>query len=487
MMTKRTRSVLAGTAAIAAFGAGLLLHPYFSSPAHASPDTTTVAGAQVSDSTPTILLPDFETLVERYGPAVVNISVTGTMRTSGPGAVPPPFGPDDPFSQFFRRFQMPQPRDRVVHGEGSGFIVSQDGVILTNAHVVEGADDVSVKLTDRREFDAKVVGLDERTDIAVLKIDAQDLPAVKLGNSDDVKVGQWVLAIGSPFGFENSVTSGIVSAKSRALPSDAAVPFIQTDVAVNPGNSGGPLFDLDGRVVGINSQIYSRTGGYQGISFAIPINVAMKVQKQLLADGKVEHGRLGVGVQTMSQDLARAFGLDRPQGALVTSVEDDSAAGKAGLKAGDVVLAMDGKSIEDSAALAAEVAGRNPGSDVKLEVWRDHKKRTIDVKLGADEGTEEVASAGGDSGSGGRLGLAVRPLTREERDRSGIDHGVVVEQVEGAAEKAGIEPGDVLVAVNGASVDSVSDLKSAIKERKGTVALLVQRGSMQIYVPVELG
>jgi serine protease Do len=476
--------LLIGGAAIIALGGSLLLNP---DPSVGAGADAPVAATTATDpaSRNTVLLPDFATLVDRFGPAVVNISVSGTVKTRS--AMPPmPFGPNDPFSEFFRRFQPPGPQERAVRGEGSGFIVSDDGVILTNAHVVDGADEVTVKLTDRREFDAQVVGLDKRTDVAVLKIEADHLPAVQVGDSDAVKVGQWVLAIGSPFGFENSVTSGIVSAKSRALPSDAAVPFIQTDVAVNPGNSGGPLFDLDGRVVGINSQIYSQTGGYQGISFAIPINVALKVQQQLLADGKVEHGRLGVGVQTMSQDLAKAFGLERSAGALVTQVESGSAADAAGLKQGDVVLAIDGQPVEDSASLAADIAGREPGSKIKLKVWRDGKERTITAELGADEEGVVAAAGRGDTDTG-RLGLALRPLTPDERGRSGIEHGLVVEQADGAAAKAGIERGDVVLAVNGESVDSVDDMTKAVSELDGTVAVLVQRGSMQIYVPLELG
>jgi serine protease Do len=476
--------LLIGGAAVIALGGSLLLNP---DPSVGAGADAPVAATTATDpaSRNTVLLPDFATLVDRFGPAVVNISVSGTVKTRS--AMPPmPFGPNDPFSEFFRRFQPPGPQERAVRGEGSGFIVSDDGVILTNAHVVDGADEVTVKLTDRREFDAQVVGLDKRTDVAVLKIEADHLPAVQVGDSDAVKVGQWVLAIGSPFGFENSVTSGIVSAKSRALPSDAAVPFIQTDVAVNPGNSGGPLFDLDGRVVGINSQIYSQTGGYQGISFAIPINVALKVQQQLLADGKVEHGRLGVGVQTMSQDLAKAFGLERSAGALVTQVESGSAADAAGLKQGDVVLAIDGQPVEDSASLAADIAGREPGSKIKLKVWRDGKERTITAELGADEEGVVAAAGRGDTDTG-RLGLALRPLTPDERGRSGIEHGLVVEQADGAAAKAGIERGDVVLAVNGESVDSVDDMTKAVSELDGTVAVLVQRGSMQIYVPLELG
>jgi len=291
---------------------------------------------------PTMALPDFESIVARYGPAVVNVSIEGTVKQRG--GVMSPFGqldPNDPFSQFFRRFgpqiQVPQ-GDRVIHALGSGFIVSPDGVILTNAHVVDKADTVTVKLTDKREFTAKVVGVDKATDVAVLKIDATDLPTVPLGSPDTTREGEWVLAIGSPFGFENSVTAGIVSAKSRSLPNEGYVPFIQTDVAINPGNSGGPLLNLKGEVVGINSQIYSRSGGYQGISFAIPIDVAVQVKDQLLANGKVTRGRIGVGIQDLNQGLAESFGLKSAKGALVTQVEPDSPGAKAGLKSGDVIL-----------------------------------------------------------------------------------------------------------------------------------------------------
>jgi len=485
-MNSRYVPLLAGSAAALALGASLLFAAY--PDAGAAQQSAAAVAAEAPRGSSTVLLPDFANLADQYGPAVVNISVSGTVRTGSQMQIPLPFGSEDPFSDFFRRFQVPGPQERPVRGEGSGFIVDPEGVILTNAHVIDGADEVTVKLTDRREFTAEVVGMDKRTDVAVLRIDAEDLPAVRLGNSDDVRVGQWVLAIGSPFGFENSVTSGIISAKSRTLPSDAAVPFIQTDVAVNPGNSGGPLFDLDGRVIGINSQIYSRSGGYQGISFAIPINVAMKVQEQLLAHGKVEHGRLGVGVQTMSQDLAQAFGLERPYGALVTQVEPDSAAEKAGLKQGDVLLSIDGETVADSAALAADIAGRAPGTEVELEVWRNGKKRQIEARLGTDEQSAVATAADNeDASSSGKLGIAVRPLTAEERERSGIERGLVVEQAAGAAARAGIARGDVVIAVNGEGVESVEDLREAVSGRSGTVALLVQRGPMQIYVPVELG
>lgn len=307
-------------------------------PVHAELQPRAAAVTQ-STATPLVALPDFASLVDRYGPAVVNISVTQKQQKTafnGRG-----LDPNDPFFEFFRHFGLPAPENAPPsRGMGSGFIISPDGVILTNAHVVAHAAEVTVKLTDRREFNAKVVGSDPQTDIALLKIDARDLPSVRLGSSDKVRVGEWAVAIGSPFGFENTVTSGIISAKSRALPDGTYVPFIQTDVAVNPGNSGGPLFNLNGEVIGINSQIYSSTGGYQGLSFAIPIDMVVKVKDQLLANGKVSRGRMGVTIQEVDQSLAQSFGLKQAGGALVSSVEADSPAAKAGLKAGDVILSL---------------------------------------------------------------------------------------------------------------------------------------------------
>ncbi|MDH4175357.1 MAG: trypsin-like peptidase domain-containing protein, partial [Betaproteobacteria bacterium] len=294
-------------------------------------------------------LPDFAAIVQQYGPAVVNITTSGT-RKAAVQQVPLPF-----------QFGVPQP-EVPVQGQGSGFILSADGIVLTNAHVVHNADEVTVKLTDRREFSAKVLGSDAATDIAVLRIDARDLPVVKLGDPKRARVGDWVVAIGSPFGFENSVTAGIISAKSRSLPGDIYVPFIQTDVAVNPGNSGGPLFNLAGEVVGINSQIYSRSGGYQGLSFAIPIDMALRVKDQIVATGHATHARLGVNVQTMNQALAESFGLERPQGALVAAVAPDSPAQHAGLQPGDVVVKFNGRPVGDSGELAAMVGESTPGA-----------------------------------------------------------------------------------------------------------------------------
>ncbi|MGH8666687.1 MAG: DegQ family serine endoprotease [Burkholderiales bacterium] len=433
-------------------------------------------------------LPDFSRLVKRYGPAVVNISVTHEGRAQV-GATMPDFGvsPGDPFYEFFRHFQIPQPQGAVpMHGIGSGFIIGPDGTILTNAHVVKDASEVTVKLTDRREFKAKVVGVDPQTDIAVLKIDAENLPSVKLGDPKDLDVGEWVVAIGSPYGFENSVTSGIVSAKSRALPDGTYVPFIQTDVAVNPGNSGGPLFNLEGEVVGINSQIYSRSGGYQGLSFAIPIDTAMQVKAQLVKYGKVTRGRLGITIQEVNQSLANSFGMDRAHGALVSSVVDGSPAEKAGVKPGDVVLKVDGAPIQRSIDLSSRIAAMKPGSSATLEVWRNGKPRELAVVIG-EAPSQQVASAGTSDLSGARLGVAVRPLSPQEQQQAHVDGGVLVEQVAGAAARAGIRPGDIIVSINQKPVKSVEELRSATKDADKTLAILVQRDNARIFVPVEIG
>ena len=448
----------------------------------------TAQSAQAAPSIPLAALPDFTQLVKQNGPAVVNISVVHDAKSAAPAAE---FGmsPDDPMYEFFRRFQVPQPQGRMpAQGVGSGFIVSPDGLILTNAHVVKGAAEVTVKLTDRREFKAKVVGTDPQTDVAVLKIDAANLPSVKLGQAKDVQVGEWVVAIGSPYGFENTVTSGIVSAKSRSLPDGTYVPFIQTDVAVNPGNSGGPLFNLKGEVVGINSQIYSRSGGYQGLSFAIPIDTALYVKDQLVANGKVTRGRLGVTIQEVNQGLANSFGMKKAGGALVSSVEDGSPAAKAGLKPGDVVLKLDGTEIGSSIELASRVAMMKPGASVELEVWRDGKSREITARVGEAPAEEQLASTGSAADlSGAKLGVAVRSLTPEEQKQASVEGGLVVEQVAGAAAKAGIRRGDIIISVNGAPLKSVDELKAATKDADSTLALLVKRDGAQIFVPVNLG
>ena len=436
-----------------------------------------------------VAVPDFTGIVEQNGAAVVNISVTGKGRNIA-AADTQGLDPGDPFYEFFRQFRGQVPREqgpqRPVHGLGSGFIVRADGIILTNAHVVAEASEVTVKLNDRREFKAKVIGIDGPSDVAVLKIDANNLPVVKLDRADDVKVGEWVLAIGSPFGFENSATSGIVSAKARALPGDTYVPFIQTDVAVNPGNSGGPLFNMKGEVIGINSQIYSRSGGYQGLSFAVPIDVALKVQDQLLQHGRVTRGRLGVGIQDVNQALADSFGLKKPAGALVGSVEKDGPAAQAGLLPGDVIMRFNDKDIVTSAELPVLVANIAPGSTARLDVIRKGETKRIDVTVGELKNAK-VAAADPVGQERGRLGVAVRELTREEQKEVGVTGGLVVQNVTGAAAIAGIQPGDVILSVNNTPVKSVAQLQELVSKAGKRIAVLVQRDDAKLYVPVELG
>ena len=456
---------------------------YFSSAAHATAqaatDTKAVAVAQQ--------LPDMSGIVVRNGPAVVNVSISGTVKTS---AVLPAFPqPDskDPFYEFFRQFQIPQQNENMpIHGLGSGFIVSPDGVVLTNAHVVDGADEVIVKLTDKREFRAKVLGIDKPSDIAVLKIDAKDLPTVKTGSSSNTRVGEWVLAIGSPYGFENSATAGIVSAKFRSLPDDNYVPFIQTDVAVNPGNSGGPLFNMAGEVIGINSQIYSRNGGYQGLSFAIPIDIAMQVEQQIVAHGKVQRGRLGVSIQEVNQALAKSFGMKKPTGALISSVEAASPAAKAGLETGDVILSVNGKEITDSIELPPIIAGIHPGDTVTLQVWRKGNARSVDVKVGELTDTK-IAKNDTSEAANGRLGLALRPLSKEEQRMIGVHAGFLVENATGPAARAGIRSGDVLLSINGESAQNIKQIQNLIAKSGKEVAVLIQRDNTKIFVPVDLG
>jgi serine protease Do len=372
-------------------------------------------------------------------------------------------------------------------GQGSGFIITPDGYILTNAHVVADASELTVRMSDKREFKAKVVGADRRTDVAVVKIEASGLPTVKLGDPSKIKVGEWVAAIGSPFGLENTVTAGIVSAKARALPDEGFVPFIQTDVAINPGNSGGPLFNMAGEVVGINSQIYSRTGGYMGLSFSIPIDVAVKIKDDLVKFGKVTRGRIGVAIQGVSKDLAESFKLDKPQGALVSSVEAGSPAEKAGLKAGDVILAVDGKAIEQSADLPRIVGDTKPGTALGLQVWRKGAKQDLRVTVGEMPADKVAAAATGEEAKPGKLGVAVRALTAEERKASGVDGGVVVEQVDGPAAKAGIKQGDVILAFGAEKVENAEQLKKLVDKASGNVPVLVRRDEATIYVPVKIG
>ncbi|XAH26179.1 DegQ family serine endoprotease [Xylophilus sp. GW821-FHT01B05] len=493
LATSPTRLVVALLAAGAIGGAGVSAVEFAHTRAHAQPAPAVLAAAPGAS----IALPDFSTITKQYGPAVVNISVVGTTKVADNSD--DDGTPSDPFFEFFKRFEQQQqqqqghakrpqaPRTVPMRGEGSGFIVSPDGIIITNAHVVKDAKEVTVKLTDRRELRAKVLGVDAKTDIAVLKIEAKNLPVVKLGSSDALNVGEWVLAIGSPFGFENTVTAGVVSAKNRALPDDSAVPFIQTDVPVNPGNSGGPLFNARGEVVGINSQIYSRTGGYQGVSFSIPIDLASKVEQQIVAHGKVQHARLGVMVQEVNQTLADSFKLDAPEGALVANVEKGSPADKAGLQTGDVIRKVDGNAIVSSADLPTQISQDLPGQKVQLQIWRKGSTQSLTATLGDDaEKGAQVASNDG-APAQGKLGLALRPLSPQEREEAGVAGGLLVQEASGPAELAGIEAGDVLLAINGTPVRSIEQVRAVVAKSDKSVALLVQRGDNKIFVPVHVG
>ncbi|MBL8468132.1 DegQ family serine endoprotease [Methyloversatilis discipulorum] len=496
MKIKLSRTALAALTATA-FGLGAtattvdwLRH------AEAAPQSTPVQIAQASPAAapaaaPLVSgLPDFTTLVEQTSPSVVNISVIGK-----PSRVA--VNPNDPMFEFFRRFGIPVPQNPQRGGEGpaprgigSGFVISPDGYILTNAHVVADAAEVTVKFTDKREYKAKVIGSDKRTDVALIKIDAKNLPAVKLGNAETTRVGEWVAAIGAPFGFENTVTAGIVSAKSRALPDESLVPFIQTDVAINPGNSGGPLFNLNGEVIGINSQIYSRTGGFMGLSFAIPIDVAMRVADQIKQYGRAKHARLGVSIQPITRELADSFGLDRARGALVANVEQGGPADKAGLQAGDVILSVDGRAVSDSFDLPKVIGNLAPGKTVKMKVWRQGAERDLSATLGEQSDSEVAALDEGGRDSGpirDRLGLAVRPLTGAESQQLGVTRGLVVADAGGVAAQAGIQPGDAILAVNGQPVGSAEELAKLVEKAKGRIALLIQRGDNRLFVPIRVG
>ena len=448
----------------------------------------------LSLSTPTFAkdVVDVADLVEKQGPAVVNISTTKLVKRN-PGGLPFVIPDEADLQEFFRRFFPGGPggqggpmQDIPARGEGSGFIVSGDGYILTNAHVVKGADEVVVKLIDKRKFTAKVVGTDSRTDVAVIKITAAGLPVVKMGDPTKLRVGEAVAAIGSPFGFENSVTAGIVSAKGRSLPSENYVPYIQTDVAINPGNSGGPLFNMRGEVVGINSQIYSRSGGYQGVSFAIPIDVAMEVVDQLKTSGKVSRGWLGVVIQEVSADLAESFGLDRPRGALVSQVQDDSPASKAGLQASDVILAFNGKAVENSGDLPRMVGMAKPGTKIQMDIWRKGKTQQMNVTLG--ELPVEAQAGSKDRRSFSRGGLVLSELSAEQRRALDIDQGVLVEDATGDAARSGIRTGDVILAVNNIKISSVAGFRKAVAAVPvgKSVAILIRRGEGSLYIPLKI-
>jgi serine protease Do len=463
------RTALLAVLALAACGAS---EQEVSPPAAPAPPAA--AGA-------TAALPDFTALVKVAGPAVVNV-ITTTKSAKPPAQVP------EEFREFFRRFMPDVPPPGARQGMGSGFIISADGHILTNAHVVAGADQVAVRLADsKREFTAKVLGADSRTDVALLKVDASGLPTLKLGDSKKVAPGQWVAAIGSPFGFANTITGGIVSAVGRSLPGEAYVPFIQTDVAVNPGNSGGPLLTLAGEVIGINSMIYSGTGGYMGVSFAIPIEIALDVSKELQATGKVTRGRIGVAAQPLTRELASSFGLEEAQGALIASVDPGGPADKAGLKAGDVVTKFNGKEVTEMNDLPRLVAAAKPGEKATITVWRDGKEQQLEVTLGELPPDKPIAQAENGKGEqSARLGISVSELPPSERKALGVDFGLVVQGVQ----KSGVplRPGDVIIAVNRSRFGSLVEFQKLIAEHKGeTVALLVRRGEGSVYVPVEVG
>jgi serine protease Do len=436
-------------------------------------------------------LPDFTGLVEKQGPAVVNISSTQIIRNP---QTFPNIPENDPFYDFFKRFAPQMPHEQESQSLGSGFVISADGYIMTNAHVVDHADKITVRLTDKREFSAKVIGADKRTDVALLKIEASGLPIITKGDPNKLKVGEWVVAIGSPFGFDSSVTAGIVSAKGRSLPRDNFVPFIQTDVAINPGNSGGPLFNMNGEVVGINSQIYTRSGGSMGLSFAIPIDVAMQVADQLRTTGKVVRGRIGVTIQELTLELAESFGLSKPSGALVSSVEKNAPADKAGIEASDVILKFDGKPVVSSNDLPRIVAATKPGSKVVVELWRKGASKKVTVEVGQlpEEGSL-VSAATPEKGDGAekipRLGIAVSELNKEQQQELEVAGGLVVESVEGsAARAAGLQQGDVLLALGNVQIRTLAQFNNFLKQiAKGrNVALLVRRGDSVLYVAIRL-
>jgi serine protease Do len=454
-------------------------------------------------------LPDFADLAEKQSPSVVNISTTTTVRQDTRSPQMPHIPDDDPAFDLFRRFFPPgpggphggmpgqPPREQESHSLGSGFITSADGYILTNAHVVDSADDVTVKLSDKREFKARVIGADKRTDVALIKIEGKNLQPVSLGEPARLRVGEWVAAIGSPFGFESTVTAGIVSAKGRSLPQENFVPFIQTDVAINPGNSGGPLFNLRGEVVGINSQIYSRTGGFMGLSFAIPIDVAMDIAEQLKSNGKVTRGRIGVVIQEVTKELAETFGLAKPAGALVSAVDPDGPAARAGVEPGDIILKFSGRAIVNSGDLPRTVAGVKPGTRSALQVWRKGGPRDLNVTVAEltddDGGPQRSPQRKRNEKSPqnvGKLGLGLSELTGTQKRQLDVKSGVVVEEVlqGGLAAKTGLRRGDVILQVNDEEVKSIDHFNGLLTqfEKRKRVALRVKRGDGTLFLPLQL-
>jgi len=441
-------------------------------------------------------VPDFEHIVKQNRAAVVNVATKREVQASDAGI---PEGmldqlpPGHPLRRFFRRFGEGQGNGQKHEQSalGSGFIISEDGYILTNTHVIKDADEIVVKLADNRQLEAKVVGSDKPSDVALLKVDAHDLPTVEIGDSSDLQVGQWVLAIGSPFGLEHTATQGIVSALDRNLPNDTYTSFIQTDVAVNPGNSGVPLFDGDGDVIGINSQIYSRTGGYMGLSFAIPINTAMNVVDALKEHGAVKRGYLGVSIQGVDRGLAESFGLDKPVGALVSDIHPDTPAADSDLKVGDVILRFDGKKVTDAGDLPPLVGHTAPGTSVDMKVMRDGKMRDVEVEVGALSDYSDSGSSGSDdSAHKATLNIAVRPLTDSEQQKLGLDNGgLLVGKVgPGPMAKAGVKPGDILLKLDGKQLTSIEQLKQLVADlpRGKPVPLQIRRGDGRLFVSLTL-
>ena len=435
-----------------------------------------------ADGTVGMMLPDFAQLVAREGGAVVNIQASRERDEDDNGN-------EDPFMEFFKRLTPNAPDfsedDNATSANfGSGFIISPDGYILTNTHVIKGMTNIKVTLNDKRQYPAKLIGQDEKSDVALLKIEAKNLPTVKIGNPDELRSGEWVAAIGAPFGFENSVTSGIVSAKNRTLPDDGYMPFIQTDVAINPGNSGGPLFNLKGQVVGINSQIYSRSGGFMGISFAIPINVAMNVADQLKATGKVERGQLGVVIQEVSYDLAKTFGLNKPTGALVAKVLAGSPAEQGGLKVGDIIRSVNGSEVRSSSDLPMTISSLKPNQTVKLGVWRKGQMLDVEIKLGTQNDiaakSERQSSDRGDNVDDFQFAAAGLTLIVNSNGN------IVVSNVKGIAANAGLRRGDILLEVAGKEVHSQEEFNAAIESAGKNIPLLVQRGSSNLFMALIL-
>jgi serine protease Do len=438
-------------------------------------------------------LPDFTPLVENASPAVVNISTKQNQPVRGAQPQMPDLEGIPPmFRDFFEHGMPQQPeRQRETQSLGYGFIISEDGYVLTNNHVVADADEIMVRLPDRSEMQAKLIGADPRSDVALLKIEGDGLPTVKIGKSEELKSGEWVVAIGSPFGFDHTVTAGVVSATGRSLPNESYVPFIQTDVAINPGNSGGPLFNLKGEVVGINSQIFTRSGGFMGLSFAIPIDVAMDVANQLREDGKVSRGWLGVVIQEVNKDLAESFGLERPAGALVAQVMDGGPAAKGGLKVGDVILEVNGESIDMSGDLPHLIGSMKPGSEAKLEVVRDGQHKTLNIDIGAipEDGDLLAGNAGGTTHTNNRLGVSVTELTDAQRQALEIQGGVVIAEIsEGPAAMIGLRPGDVITHLNNEAIESVKEFSKVVKDlpKNRSVSMRVLREGRASFITFKL-